>query len=242
MKQGVVEKLNNVNKMFYQKIGTHFDDTRNFYWKGWEKLLEVLPNDFNGNVLDIGCGNGRFGSFLIESFGDVVNYTGIDNSKVLLDAANDRFSELDNINLHEFDFVDRELSEYTSENYDLITIFGVMHHIPSIEKRSQLLKSSYDLLKIGGFLVFTTWNFAEDEKYKDRIIDWSQVGLTKSDIDPGDYLLEWKRGKDAIRYCHNMDQTEVGTILDMLGMPLHSSYQNDGKSGVLNTYYIIRKE
>ena len=65
MKQATILQLNDLNQHFYKVTAEEFSKTRSFYWKGWGELIEPLKeigkNHPQLKVLDIGCGNGRFG-------------------------------------------------------------------------------------------------------------------------------------------------------------------------------------
>ena len=71
-------KIINLNKKFYAEISKDFSDTRSSYWKGWNNLLPYIKEIFlNRNlfVADLGCGNGRFYSFLDDNFDtDKISY------------------------------------------------------------------------------------------------------------------------------------------------------------------------
>lgn len=67
----------------YSTHAEEFSKTRQLSWAGWEKTLD-LYKDKKINVLDLGCGNGRFLKFLLNHNIQIESYTGIDNSEVLL--------------------------------------------------------------------------------------------------------------------------------------------------------------
>ena len=67
--------LNDLNRRFYETVAIDFDATRQQAWAGWERLLPYLHAPLS--ILDIGCGNGRFGAFLAERIGkDRLRYVG----------------------------------------------------------------------------------------------------------------------------------------------------------------------
>src|SRR5258706_16420982 len=85
MDQDTARRLNDINRRFYEVTAESFDQTRQSPWPGWEALLPYLPpRQTPLSVLDVGCGNGRFGVFLAQHLGMDVHYHGVDNSAGLL--------------------------------------------------------------------------------------------------------------------------------------------------------------
>ena len=48
----------------YNSFAKDFSSTRHYQWKEFERLSETVPD--KGNILDLGCGNGRLYTFLID--------------------------------------------------------------------------------------------------------------------------------------------------------------------------------
>ncbi len=80
-------RLNAINRAFYTRRAGSFVQTRNHPWPGWKRALGAFPKDEPLRVLDIGCGNGRYGHFLAERAERPVAYTGVDLSPALLEEA-----------------------------------------------------------------------------------------------------------------------------------------------------------
>ena len=63
-----IRRLNQINHDFYRVTAAEFDQTRTQPWPGWHKLLSYIERIAHRSstvtVLDVGCGNGRFGVFL----------------------------------------------------------------------------------------------------------------------------------------------------------------------------------
>src|SRR5437773_46351 len=66
--QVTIQRLNEINRAFYNRVAQDFDETRQQAWPGWDTLLSYLNAPLNAplSVLDVGCGNGRFGLFLAQ--------------------------------------------------------------------------------------------------------------------------------------------------------------------------------
>jgi tRNA (uracil-5-)-methyltransferase TRM9 len=233
----IIKLLNQVNNDFYKAVHADFDDSRGYFWKGWDKLVEYLPDNRPLKVLDVGCGNGRFYEFLVSK--DVeVDYVGIDNSKELLDVARKKYPEAKFENVDIIEDVE-ELEGYT--DFDLIVSFGVFHHIPSLELRKKMIqKLSFRLSDIG-ILAISFWQFTKSENLMKRVSEWSDIGITAKDVEEGDYLLDWQRGEKGLRYCHMVGEEEILALADNSSGEIINSYSADGKSKDLNLYVIFKK-
>ena len=61
MKDDTARRLLAINRSFYQRHAADFARTRRQAWAGWQRLLPLLRG--RARLLDVGCGNGRFGRF-----------------------------------------------------------------------------------------------------------------------------------------------------------------------------------
>jgi tRNA (uracil-5-)-methyltransferase TRM9 len=252
MKQETVVLLNNLNKRFYQLTAEEFSKTRSFYWKGWKELVEPLKeigkNHPQLKVLDIGCGNGRFGEFLYkEKIHKKFIYHGADNSKELLKFAKDRLKdfrfekELFYLDVIE-GLINNNLDELLPQKkYQVITLFGVLHHIPSLKLRKKLIKVIEEHLTSGGVFVFTAWRFLNEKRFEKKQIHPAIAKINPDELEKNDYILDWQRGVTAYRYCHYTDDEEVKKLIESTTLELEKEYTADGKSGNLNFYQILRK-
>lgn len=234
-----IKKLNEVNTDFYVKTAQFFSNTRQYAWKGWEILWEYLQstNNLPSSVLDVGCGNGRFASFLknnINSF----EYSGFDSSKELISIAKEQQSK-SNISFHVADLLD-ETHFKTLPKYDLIVLFGVLHHVPGFSSRVKLIKSLKSHLTTNRMIALSAWDFMKQDRFKNKISDWSKVGIDESDIEKNDFLLTWEKGVLAYRYAHHTTTDEMSEISRLADIDLAHSFYADGKSQDLNQYFLLQ--
>ena len=78
--------------------------------------------------------------------------------------------------------------------WSVITAFAVLHHIPSNELRVKILRIVHQLLNKDGIFIHSNWQFLNSEKLKARIQPWEAVDVAESQVDAGDYLLDWRSG------------------------------------------------
>lgn len=236
MTEETIQKLNEVNKEFYTIVGPYFDSTRSYSWEGWEELASTLSSQDMKKVLDVGCGNGRFAQFLSEKQQCDFDYLGIDSNDFLLQKAKETYTS------REFKNVDLLAQWPELGTFDLIVVFGVMHHIPSIDKRREFIQKCKSLLNRNGILCLSFWNFMDDDRISRKRAEWSEVGIHEDEVEHNDYLLTWDRGVRAIRYCHYFDEEEVNSLLHTSGLLELKRYKAEGKNSNLNTYLILKNE
>jgi SAM-dependent methyltransferase len=234
--------LNEINRRFYETVAADFDVTRQRAWQGWERVAEFVGAGFKSaqselRVLDAGCGNGRFGVFLAERLGkERLRYVGIDSSAALLDRAR---TSLDGIDAHfeQRDLLEQPLDELFGQ-FGLVALFGVLHHIPGADPRLALLRSLAARVAPGGLLIFTEWRFLDEPRFRERIVPWNAVPWGENmQVEHGDYLLDWRRGETALRYCHHVDDAEHARLVAATGLALIAEYRADAA----NLYAVLRK-
>lgn len=230
MDEQTIRWLNAINRNFYETVADDFDATRGEPWLGWERLLPLLGTPLS--VLDVGCGNGRFGVFLEAHLGKDFRYHGMDNNPMLLDRAHKALASID-AQLEERDIVDQPPE---TGAYNLVALFGVLHHIPGTERRLALVKTLSERVAPHGLLVFTCWRFYEYPRFQERIVPIPEA----LNAEPGDYLLDWRRGSQALRYCHYVDDEELKRLIDSSGLRPILQYRADGHSGDMNLYVVLK--
>jgi tRNA (uracil-5-)-methyltransferase TRM9 len=231
MNDATIKRLNQINREFYQITAGSFDRSRGQPWPGWEILAGNLSAPLT--VLDVGCGNGRFGVFLNRRFGTTVTYSGIDSNPALLSRAEAALSGT-GARLICQDVVDQPPD---SGEYDLVALFGMLHHIPGHDRRRTFLRALADRVAPGGMLAFAAWRFYEFLRFRQRIVPWPE----DIQVEPHDYLLDWRRVVHALRYCHFVDDAEHAALIAATGLAEIMTYRADGETGDMNQYSLLRK-
>lgn len=235
MDDATIRRLNALNRQFYAVVADEFDATRGQAWAGWERAAPYFGAP--ASVLDVGCGNGRFGVFLREKVGALA-YHGMDSSAALLDHAR--------VSLPDARLEERDIVEHPPDAgaYDLVALFGVLHHLPGADRRLAFMRTLADRVAPGGLLVFTAWRFYEYPRFRERIAAWDAVLDAGMRVEAGDYLLDWRRGERALRYCHYVDDAEADRLIAAAGgggLNVVTRYRADGFTGDVNLYVILRK-
>ncbi|MBD3280051.1 methyltransferase domain-containing protein [Candidatus Dojkabacteria bacterium] len=245
MKATTINKLNNLNKKFYEAQAQSFSDTRKVHWPGWERVLDELglQNKKDLKILDIGCGNGRFLQFLQDKEIEVQRYLGIDSSVELIKIAKDRYANRERIKFEVKDTLTEGGLESLTDKYDLVVLFGVMHHIPGFENRLKLLKDLAGKLDTEANLVVTLWQFRKSPRFDKMILPVDGFDFA-DDLEEGDYLLDWDKS-GLPRYCHYFNDEEIEKLkkdLSEKGILTEVDFSADGKEGNLNSYLVLTNE
>lgn len=222
-----IQILETINQKFYEVYANDFDDTRQYAWQGWKQIIQYIHQHQllkdNFNCLDLGCGNGRFLSFLIDQitqnhFVPMHNYLGLDRAEGLLAHAQTRIDHplilSENLNtdiqFQHWDWAQSTLS--SNHHFDLICMFGVLHHIANENRRSELINTWSDHLNQGGLLCVSIWDFASSEKGRKAILPWDETairhGILPQDREEGDFFLGWQGKSSYPRFCHFVSEQE----------------------------------
>ncbi len=177
----------------YDRIATHFAQTREYAWPEVELFIsdELERCGGVGRALDLGCGNGRHAQALAEVGQAVV---GLDVSRGLLAEARQRATE------REFDLElihgDAGRLPFQDETFSQVVYVATLHHLPTREGRRKSLSEVGRLLKPDGRGLVSAWSTAHDRfeatEGFDTTVDWTlpggeQVGRYYHIYDPEEF-------------------------------------------------------
>jgi hypothetical protein len=73
-------------------------------------------------------------------------------------------------------------------------------------------------------------------------VDWAEVGIAEETLDPGDYLLDWKREGRGLRYCHLVDEAEVERLAAESGFRVRETFRAGGREGDLSLFAALDRD
>jgi tRNA (uracil-5-)-methyltransferase TRM9 len=235
VKSDIARRLVALNREFYQTLAGPFAATRGKVQPGAKRLLDRIPPD--AAVADLGCGNGNAAKFL-GTRGFHGRYAGFDLSPALLEIAHAEDYPFP-ATFHLADFLEAGWERpIPGPSFDHALAFAVLHHIPGSDGRLAFLAACRRLLAPGGKLFFSNWQFQRSERLHERIVAWSAVGLNDSDVDDGDYLLDWRAEGRGLRYVHVISAQERSALSTQAGFSEIEAFESDGKEGNLADYAV----
>lgn len=203
-----------INKKTYNKFAYKFNQTRKYSWKEFDYIYSYLFSSLSNkqiNVLDIGCGNGRFYEFLQ---GKKINfkYIGIDPSIELLKYGIQNYKDAKFL-VDTFDF--KQDSEY-KEKQDLIVSIAALHHLPSHHSQTKALERIYKKLNKGGICAFTTWNLNQDRFKNNKRLSYILSILTFGIYNKRNYIIPFDNYRNP-RIYYNVDVSRLVSDIEKIG-------------------------
>jgi tRNA (uracil-5-)-methyltransferase TRM9 len=253
-------RLLEIDHRFYEERARDFSETRLRVQPGVKRILDSLRGD--ETILDLGCGNGQVARTLSDR-GHRAPYLGLDFSLPLLDEAR-RQSYAFPVQFVQADLAHSSLAAHApvpltspslvrrvslitdnwrlmTDHWSVIVAFAVLHHIPGHRHRLELLQDIRGSLRHNGQFVLSSWQFLTAARMRARIQPWAAAGLTAEDVDPNDYLLDWRRGGIGLRYVHQFDEMELADLAAAAGFRVVDSFYSDGANRRSGLYMIWKK-
>lgn len=240
MDQDTIHHIHTLNLKFYQSFADEFSETRGRLQPGVQRILGRIPD--SDSLLDLGCGNGILARAL-DRQGHGGAYIGVDQTETFLQIAREQadhpraqFIHLD-LTEHGWDRqTQKAMTAAGVDAFDRVAAFAVLHHIPGAQTRVRLLRMLGGLLAEDGRFHLSNWNFMVSERLRARLVPWSEAGLDRSQVEDGDYLLDWRRGGRGLRYVHLFDEQELERLASQAGYEVIETFYSDGKGGRLGLY------
>jgi SAM-dependent methyltransferase len=121
---------------------------------------EYIRPKSGSRILDLGCGPGE----LLSHLPDSVSYLGVDVSREYIGRAQERFAERAEFRVGDATAVDNDLRDF-----DLVTAFGVLHHLDDAGAQD-LFRGAANALAPAGRVVTVDPTFAEGQSRIARAI------------------------------------------------------------------------
>jgi SAM-dependent methyltransferase len=267
MNAETVAALLELNRRFYGRYAAEFSASRQRPWPGWDRLVDRLaagrppPSRAAGPlaVLDVGCGNGRFASYLAGRWPGPFSYLGLDSCPALLEVAAERLGDLPGDGrLRQLDLTARGELDRTlgSRRFDLIALFGVLHHLPGSDTRRSLLLRLARHLAPSGLLAASIWQRHRRSDFAAKVLPWSRYNRRRSrersppdrlpggaiavdQLERGDTLLTWAGDATTPRYCHFPGGAEIAGWCEELDCDLADRFEADGSDARENLYLVF---
>ncbi|MGB8644947.1 MAG: class I SAM-dependent methyltransferase [Anaerolineae bacterium] len=238
MQAETVKRLIDLNRAFYAAFARDFSETRSSERLNITPIMPYLTNGVK--LLEVGCGNGRLVERL-DREGFAFDYLGVDLTRELLTIAQIRARELQHITA-EFRASDITASGWSQVAQDqapfaLILMLAVLHHVPSYDLRERVLRDLRSLLKPGGRLLMSNWQYESNERLRRKIVPWP-AGWPEAELEPGDALVDWKRGGEGLRYVHLLTEQEVCKLAEATGFQVERQFLADAN---LNLYSVLSR-
>jgi SAM-dependent methyltransferase len=243
MREEVTNLLNDLNRTFYDELAEAFAASRGASEPGLVRAFAQMQP--GARVLDLGCGQGRVAALLPAS----CEYVGMDFSAEMLAIA-ERTVNTGQYSGHlgsapRFvvgNLLDPAWPTLVPGHYDWVILRAVLHHIPGAENRQAIVNSAVECLTAQGHLVLANWQFLEIERLRRRLLPWDVVGLCPDDVEPGDYLLNWRREGYGVRYVHLIDEGETADLAAHAGLTVDTMFRADGHNNNLTLYAVLRTQ
>jgi tRNA (uracil-5-)-methyltransferase TRM9 len=244
-----IERLLALNREFYITFAQAFATSRPVSDPALTCILPHIPH--GARVLDVGCGNGRL-ALLLDRKRPGATYVGVDAVLELIEMACVQADQLKNIPA-EFHVADVAqpgwggvllgalASSSLGTSFDCAVALAVLHHVPGFDLRVQVLREVASLLEPGGRLILSTWQFLDSPRMRRKVVDWMEVDIAEEALEPGDYLLDWKRGGRGLRYCHLVDEAEVERLAAQSGFRVRETFRAGGREGDLSLFAVLDK-
>lgn len=237
METSVRLSLSQLSADFYRFHAKSFDESRQNPWDSWQQILKSIEAIASPrSVIDLGCGNGRFAAFLYEHLGlyehqsGGINYTGIDSEAQLINNAQHRYPS------GQFYVESIESALMRSENFHFLACFGVFHHLPGAQFRSEIFNRLENILIPGGIAAVSLWQ-------PKRLKNFATKFVTKHDVEgleANDYLFGWKGDFSRLRYCHHFEDHEINDLVANSPFQLVTEFQGVGNDQS-NRYLVLQK-
>jgi SAM-dependent methyltransferase len=238
MDKKTAQEILNQTAEIYNEIAPSFSQTRQWLPKEIESLItsNIRAAD---KVLDIGCGNGRACDLFAKLGAD---YTGIDNSKKLVEIAREQYPGT------RFIVADAADLPFPAESFNVAAALAVLHHIPSKDLRTRFFYEAGRVLKPGAILIASVWDLrpwrlaraGEWKRFRLYAKEQLAIATGRSKLDFGDFFIPWQN--KCQRYVHAFALGELRSLAASVGLAvIASGILRSSRSREQNLYIVCQK-
>ncbi len=272
MERIVQEKLLAINRAFYERFAAPFSGTRFGAQPGWDCIIHYFPRRGAVLDLGCGSGRLALfleqrweelgitetpDSELTEDRGPKteqsrppspvprpqLRYVGLEGSEGLIAIAREKTAALQRVSTEFFQMdLSTDAWHRASHRFDVVTALAVLHHIPGFAARQRFVQAAGQCLKPGGVLILSNWRFMQNSRMRRKLLPWAAAGLSETNVEPGDYLLDWKKDGAGMRYAHQLDEAEVEALAAAAGLAVVEQFVADGREGDLSLYSVLKND
>lgn len=187
--------------MSYDNFAETFSKSREHHpWPELDAIIADMKKGGFSNILDIGCGNGRFLEEADNAGLHIEQYLGIDSSAGMIEEAH-------KLHPHDAFAVCPMQSLSHSEtlklgHWDAVLFLASFHHLETRADRLKVLQDIKLFMKPTGRVYMTNWNLRDQSRYE------------KSHRENGDYDI--KIG-EFLRYYHGFTIEELAPLFEESG-------------------------
>ena len=248
MSPDTVQKLIELNRVFYEDNATSFSSTRYAIQSGVRFLMPLMLQA--KSILDLGCGNGNL-ALALHNLGFDGKYLGVDNSLGLIDHALATLPAPKESNTP-YRFLALDLGQTpwqlpkNGQKFDLVVSYATLHHIPSLDLQRRFFQNAASCLEDSGKLIISCWQPLNSPRLRKRLQDWAITDIDPTELSEGDLLLDWRADdrpdKQRLRYVHQFSPDKLEDLGNQANLKLQESFFSDGKEGNLGLYQIWQKK
>ncbi len=203
----------------YERIAASFSRTRKEPWPEVLEFIREIPD--RSIALDVGCGNGRHASALLDRG---IRVVGLDISRSLLRLAQDRIPRgaARHVNWLEAEAGAIPLRDGSA---DAALCIAVLHHLPSREERIAALRDVRRVLTPGGSVFVSVW--ALDQP---RFLQLAESQGGRPPESRGDVEVPWSMPDGTVipRYYHLFQEGELQEMIIESGLHGETFFRSGG--------------
>ncbi len=231
MDSAIAVRLNRMNREFYTRFAREFAESRTYIQPGIRRACQHFGG--GGDVLDVGCGDGRVGAYLARSEFRLRRYTGIDFSEPLLERARRRHWPGVGVRWMAEDLTEESwVAALGTSRYDAILCLSVLFHLSGARQRRALVQELGRRLEPGGRLVLSSWLPRRDPRLHRR--SEPVRGGTGAD-----WIIDWRRGGVGYRYVRELTLDDLVGLGRAADLKLIAAWSADGRANSMGCYAVF---